>query len=271
MFERFRRSQTTDSDEGAVAVRERETPPEETRVQERPAEEDRAAEDRAPEHPAPERDMTSTPGPAHGERRFQRRSATPGASAPVMGTDAMATMRERQRERFGGTAWGSAFFGLLSAVGLAAILSAILVGAGVALGVSESDGTSPGSAETIGLGGAIAVLVVLAIAWGCGGYVAGRMARFDGPRQGIGVWLWTVLAVIAVAALALIGGDDYDVLQQLNLPSLAIGDSTLTTGGAITGAAALVVTLLAAIAGGKIGERFHTRVDRVATTEHPQA
>ena len=63
MFERFRRSQTTDSDEGAVAVRERETPPEETRVQERPAAEDRAAEDRAPEHPAPERDMTSRPGP----------------------------------------------------------------------------------------------------------------------------------------------------------------------------------------------------------------
>jgi acetyl-CoA carboxylase carboxyltransferase component len=97
------------------------------------------------------------------------------------------------------------------------------------------------------------------------------MARFDGARQGVGVWLWTVLAVVVVAALALIGGEDYDVLQQLNLPSLAVGDSTLTTGGAITGAAALVVTLLAAVAGGTIGERFHKRVDRVATTEHRQA
>ncbi len=267
MFERFRRSSgrsTTDSDRGAVALSEREAARDETR--------------------AHDRDDVAAREPAPGERRFARSAATGTASAPaattttparerrgpVMGTDALATVRERQRERFGGMAWGSAFFGLLSAVGLAAILSAILVGAGVALGVSESDATSPGSAETIGLGGGIAVLVVLAIAWGCGGYVAGRMARFDGARQGIGVWLWTVLAVVAVAALALIGGEKYDVLQQLNLPSLAIGDSTLTTGGAITGAAALIVTLLAAIVGGKIGERFHKRVDRVATTEHPQ-
>ena len=42
---------------------------------------------------------------------------------------------------------------------------------------------------TIGVGGAIAVLVVLMIAYYCGGYVAGRMARFDGLRQGVGVWM----------------------------------------------------------------------------------
>jgi hypothetical protein len=196
-----------------------------------------------------------------GDRETHRR-------APVMGTDAMATMRSRQRERFGGIKWGSAFFGWLSAIGLAALLSGILVGAGVALGLSTSDAQNADNAETIGLGGGIALLVVLAIAWFCGGYVAGRMARFDGARQGIGVWAWTIIAALIVAGLAAIGGSEYDVFERLNLPRIAIGDSTLTSGGAITGAAAILVTLLAAIVGGKFGERFHKRVDRVATSEY---
>jgi hypothetical protein len=109
---------------------------------------------------------------------------------------------------------------------------------------------------------------VLAIAWFCGGYVAGRMARFDGARQGIGVWLWTILAAIIVAGLAAIGGSEYDIFQRLNLPRIAVGDNTLTAGGAIAGAAAIIVTLLFAIIGGKVGERFHRRVDRVATDEY---
>ena len=196
----------------------------------------------------------------------------PHRAAPVMGTDALETMRARQRARFGGIQWGADFFGWLSAIGLASLLTAILVGAGVALGVSTSDATDAagdaGTAETIGLGGGIALLVVLAIAWFCGGYVAGRMARFDGARQGIGVWLWTILAAIVVAGLAAIGGTEYDIFQRLNLPRIAVGDSTLTAGGAIAGAAAIVVTLLFAVIGGKFGERFHTRVDRVATHEY---
>ena len=94
------------------------------------------------------------------------------------------------------------------------------------------------------------------------------MARFDGVRQGVGVWAWTILAAVVVALVALIGGTDYDIYQRLNLPRLAIGDSTLNTGGAIAGAAAVLVTLLFAILGGKVGERFHKRVDRIATDEY---
>jgi amino acid transporter len=191
--------------------------------------------------------------------------------APVLATEELATMRERQRDRFGGFQWGADFFGWLCAMGLASMLTAILVGAGVALGLSTTDATNAAadanSAQTIGLGGGIALLVVLAIAWFSGGYVAGRMARFDGARQGIGVWLWTILAAIIVAALAAIGGTEYDVFQRLNLPRIAIGGDTLTAGGAITGAVAIIVTLLFAVIGGKVGERFHKRVDRVATDE----
>lgn len=232
-----------------------------------------AREDRTAVAPAPvpapagrERDAGARPAADDGVA--EGRAAGLRREAPVLGTDALATMRARQRDRFGGIHWGSDFFGWLCAIGLASLLTALLVGAGVALGVSTTDAQTPGTAQTIGIGGGIALLAVLAISWFCGGYVAGRMARFDGARQGVGVWLWTLLAAIVVAAFAAVGGSQYDIFQRLNLPSIAIGDTTLTAGGAITGAIAIVVTLLFAVIGGKVGERYHRKVDRVATDEY---
>ncbi|HKE81903.1 MAG TPA: hypothetical protein VKB54_21475 [Solirubrobacteraceae bacterium] len=188
--------------------------------------------------------------------------------APVVGEDTVLAMRARQRSRFGGIRWGSAFFGLLSAIGLASILLGIVAAAGVALNLSEIKDVANGDRDTIGLGGAILLLIVVAVAWYCGGYVAARMARFDGARQGIGVWTWTVVVGAALAIAALIGGNEYDVFQQLNLPNVAVGDASLTTGGIVTLAAALVVSLVCGIVGGIAGDRYHRRVDRFAAREH---
>ncbi len=188
-------------------------------------------------------------------------------AAPGVHRDTMAAVRERQRERFGSFSWGSDFFGFLSALGLASILAGVLTGAGVAFDLFDratgSDASSS-DAKTIGLGGGIALLLVLALAWYAGGYVAGRMARFDGVRQGVGVWLWTLLVGAVLAILGAIGGSQYDVFGGLNLPSVPVDGNTLTGAGAVAGAAALAVTLLAAVLGGKVGERFHRKVDRVA-------
>jgi hypothetical protein len=186
----------------------------------------------------------------------------------VVAEDTVVAMRARQRDRFGGIRWGSAFFGLLSAIGLAAILLGIAAAAGVAFGLSEINDVRKGTADTIGLGGAILLLAILALSWYCGGYVAGRMARFDGLRQGIGVWVWTLVIAGALAIAAVIGGTEYNVLQQLNLPNVAVGDQSLTTGGWLTLAAAVVVTLLFAVLGGKAGDLFHRRVDRFATRDY---
>jgi hypothetical protein len=186
----------------------------------------------------------------------------------VVAEDTVVAMRARQRDRFGGIRWGSAFFGLLSAIGLAAILLGIAAAAGVAFGLSEINDVRTGTADTIGLGGAILLLAILALSWYCGGYVAGRMARFDGVRQGIGVWVWTLAIAAALAIAAVIGGTEYNVLQQLNLPNVAVGDQSLTTGGWLTLAAAVVVTLLFAVLGGKAGDLFHRRVDRFATRDY---
>ncbi len=169
----------------------------------------------------------------------------------------------RQRDEYGGFSWGSAFFGWLVAVGLAALLTALLSAAGAAIGLTEvSAGEARQSAETIGIVGGVLLLVVLAIAYYAGGYVAGRMARFDGARQGFGVWALALLITVGLAVLGAVLGSEYNVLGRLNLPRIPIDEGSLTTGGIIALAAALLVTLLAAIAGGKVGERFHRKVDR---------
>jgi hypothetical protein len=100
------------------------------------------------------------------------------------------------------------------------------------------------------------------IAYYCGGYVAGRMSRFDGARQGFGAWLFGIAVTLLLALAAVILGSEYNVLEQMNLPALPVGESTLTTGGAIALAAVVLGTLLAAIVGGKAGERYHRKVDR---------
>jgi len=156
--------------------------------------------------------------------------------------------RARQREEFGGFSFGSIFFGWLVAVGLATLLIGGLAVAGDATGIFDFGGTDVSdNADTVGVGGGIVLLAVLLVSHYAGGYVAGRLARFDGARQGIGVWILGTLVTGSLAAAAAIADDD-----------------TVTGAGAITVAAIVLGTLLAAIAGGKVGERFHRKVDRVA-------
>jgi hypothetical protein len=253
MFERFRRTPRNDRG-GSVAVHDRDAPP---------------ADDTARDDTRFGRE-TTTGSTATRERPVREDPGTPGRGphgGPIVAGETMAAMRARQRDRFGGINWGAAFFGFLTAVGLASILLSIAAAAGFALGFSTND-VSGGNADTIGLGGGIALLVILAIAWYCGGYVAGRMSRFDGFRQGLAVWMWTLLFIVVVAVLGAIGGSEYNVFNQLNLPNIPVSGDTLTKGGAIAGVAALVVMLLFAIFGGKAGERYHRRIDRLATREY---
>ena len=172
-------------------------------------------------------------------------------------------VRARQREEFGGINWGAAFFGWLVAVGMAAILLGLLSAAGAAFGLSEvSDAEAEANAETIGIVGGILLIVVLGIAYYCGGYVSGRMSRFDGGRQGLGVWVLGLLVTIVLAVAGAIFGAEYNVLEWLNFPRIPIEEGSLTAGAAITLAAVVLATLLLAMGGGKAGERYHKKIDR---------
>jgi hypothetical protein len=201
--------------------------------------------------------------PADGTTAVADRPATHGngsttATAAPIDRDRMHAVRARQREEFGGINWGAAFFGWLVAVGLGALLVGLLAAAGAAVGLTAlSDETTE-----IGVGGAIALLVALAAAYFAGGYVAGRMSRFDGARQGFGMWLLGLVVTIVLAVVGAVLGSEYNVLERLELPAVPVGDSELATGGALALAIVVVGTLVAAVGGGKAGERYHRKVDR---------
>jgi hypothetical protein len=209
---------------------------------------------------ARDRGAVATAERTENDTRVDERPATrthTGVATPA----ALKTARARQRDEFGGVNWGASFFGWLVAVGVAALLTSLLVAAGAAIGLTESDVTT-NNTEELTLGGGIALIAVLVIAYYAGGYVAGRMSRFDGGRQGMATWAIGLIVTVGLALAAVVLGDEYNVLEQLNLPALPVGDETLATGAIVALAAIAVGSLLAAMLGGKLGERYHKKVDR---------
>ncbi len=171
----------------------------------------------------------------------------------------------QQKQRFGGMKFGACFFGWLTATGTAVLLTALItaVGAGVGLGKNLTATPTPDQAQTIGLFGGIGLLVVIFIAYVCGGYVAGRMARFNGAKQGLGVWLWAIIIAIVVAVLTAVAGSKFNILGTLNgFPRIPVSEGTLTTGGIIAAIALVIVALVGAVLGGLTGMRYHRRIDR---------
>ena len=181
-------------------------------------------------------------------------------------TDGPARMRDiaaRQREEHGGLNWGAAFFGWLVSIGIAALLIAVLSAAGAAVGLTNASvSDASGSAGTVGIVGGIVMLVILMVAYYAGGYVAGRMSRFNGPRQGLGVWLIGLIVTVVLAVAGVVLGAEYNVLSQLSLPRIPVDEGSLTTGGLIALAAIVLGTLLAAVAGGKQGTHYHRKIDK---------
>ncbi|MFC8190674.1 hypothetical protein ACFUMH_03295 [Cellulomonas sp. NPDC057328] len=199
------------------------------------------------------------------------RPSTPSGgavSAKAFGRDRQSVVA-REKEEYGGIKFGSAFFGWLTATGTAVLLTALVAAAGTAVGVANDTDVSEAADQaasdpgSVGLVGGIVLAVVLFLAYYCGGYVAGRMARFNGAKQGVAVWLWAVIIAIAVAVLAAVAGDQFNVLGQLNsFPRIPIAEGDLTTAGVITLLVIAAVTLAGAVLGGLAGMRFHRKVDR---------
>jgi amino acid transporter len=174
-------------------------------------------------------------------------------------------VRERQRDQYGGFKLGAIFFGWLVAVAIGVLLTAILGAAGAGLGLTQVNPAqvNPGQAQTVGIVSGIVLLIVFGLAYFAGGYVAGRLARFDGVRQGLGVWLFALLVAVLLTLVGAVLGAQYNVLDQLQVvPRIPTDLASLTTGGAIALVALLIVTVAAAILGGKAGEAFHRKVDR---------
>jgi len=237
-----------------------------------------SAGDPAADDPPVRADPTVRADPAGTTARYSTAGAPPVVdetterAMPATVLPDRQTVAAREKEHFGGMSFGSGFFGWLTATGMAVLLITIVAAAGVALGVTSNDvvqdsQTDTGSAQTVGLVGAILLLVILLIAYYCGGYVAGRMARFSGAKQGLAVWLWALITTAVIAAVGAIAGSQYNVLAQLNLPRIPVDEGSVTTVGLIAIGAAVLVALVGAVLGGIAGTRFHRKVDAVGFQE----
>jgi len=198
-------------------------------------------------------------------------SDSTSAAVPV---DKKHTVRndvhEREKAEFGGFKFGSAFFGWLTATGCTVLLTALIAAIGTAIGLGSGatpDAAAEAAADnttTVTIVSAIVIGLVLLVAYFAGGYVAGRMARFSGAKQGIAVWIWAIAIAITVAVVTAIAGSQWDILSNLqSFPRIPITPETATLTGVLTALGAALITLLGAILGGLAGMRYHRKVDRV--------
>lgn len=177
---------------------------------------------------------------------------------------------DREKERFGGVKVVCAFFGWITATGMTVLLTALVAaaGAGVGLVSSASDVANAAqdqgiSAEEIGWAGVVLVLVAVFVSYYSGGYVAGRMARFDGIRQGIAVFGWAVVAAIVIAILGAVAGSKFDVLDNINaFPRIPGNLSDLSIQAVVVLVGVVAAALVGAMLGGLAGMHFHRKVDK---------
>lgn len=170
---------------------------------------------------------------------------------------------EAPSDRVGGLKVGSVFFGWLCAHALAVLLASLCAGGVAALGLAPRiEQQARALPEITALVGAGVVVVIVSLGYYAGGYVAGRMARLDGRRQGFAVWLFGLVVTGGLIAAGLFTGVANDVLGQLDLVSLELGQDEARVGGLAAAGVLVLLTLIGACAGGKTGERYHRRVDR---------
>jgi hypothetical protein len=168
---------------------------------------------------------------------------------------------------YGGVDWLASFLGLVFAIVLGAVFSAVaglvLVPFGIAPALS---GGQIGASVITGLA-LLGVLIFLTFFFG--GYVAGRLARFDGGRNGamVLVWMFIVVLILALAAALFSGFVPAGMAQGIaNLVDRIVSTAGNLAGagvvGLVTAVAALLIALLGGSLGGRMGSRYHTEIDR---------
>jgi hypothetical protein len=162
-----------------------------------------------------------------------------------------------------GFKFGAAFFGWLVAISMTALLAGVIgaIATGVEMVVNYTRAEAEQRAGTLGIAAAVILVLTMSLAFYAGGYVAGRLARFDGARQGFGVWMFALFITMVAAGVVALANTHNNVVNRINLPNVSLSDSTLTTGAISTAAAVALLTLLAALLGGTSGRRYHDKID----------
>ena len=198
-------------------------------------------------------------------------SDTTGEAAPYPPGyfEAAEDREDRLRDMYGGVDWLASFLGFVFAVVAAAVFSLIAGLVLVPLGFPPNlGGGEIGAAVITGL---VLLGLLIFLTFFFGGYVAGRLARFDGGRNGAMLLVWAFIAVLVLALAAgvfsgfLPSGVSESVSNLLDGVSSTVGD--LAGAGAVgiaVAVGALLLALLGGFLGGRLGGRYHTEIDRSA-------
>jgi hypothetical protein len=181
--------------------------------------------------------------------------------------EAAEEREDRLRDMYGGVDWLASFLGFVFAIVLGAIFSAVTGLVLVPFGITPNLSSGQiGAAVITGLA-LLGVLIFLTFFFG--GYVAGRLARFDGGRNGamVVVWMFIVVVILALAAAIFSGflpTGMTEVVAPLVERTVSAAGNLAGAGvaGLVTAAAALLLALLGGSLGGRLGSRYHTEIDR---------
>ncbi|MDQ3910751.1 MAG: hypothetical protein M3305_03005 [Actinomycetota bacterium] len=169
---------------------------------------------------------------------------------------------ERLREVYGGVDWLASFVGCIFAIVCSGVLLALLGLVLAPLGFTLNlEGREVNTLLILGL---VVLGFVLFVAYFLGGYVAGRLVRFDGGRNGAATVLWgTLLSIILAIFGSLLPGPFsfiQDFMQYSVLPAISSLTETGLAGLAII-VGAILVEILGGFLGGRLGNGYHTRID----------
>lgn len=182
--------------------------------------------------------------------------------------EAAEEREDRLRDMYGGVDWLASFLGFVFVLVAGSFLSLVVGSVLVPLGISpDLAGAELGAAAITGL---VLVGILVFLTYFFGGYVAGRLARFDGGRNGAMLLLWTGVTVLVLALVNAVLSDFLpagvsEVIGNLaqNIELSAIGGlSELGVVGVLIFAGALLVALLGGFLGGRLGSRYHAEIDR---------
>lgn len=182
------------------------------------------------------------------------------ADVSVRETGRHPAMREAQA-RFGGIDLPATLVGMLAALATLLLLGGLITAAVGAVGYQTGLDEGAGAQEAT-IGGLAAGLAALFLSFVVGGWAAGRIARYDGLKNGVMTGVWALVLIAILSGLGAWLGAEYNVLQQADLPSWFSRDAA-TTGAIVSGVVAIFVMLAGGLLGGVWGERFHRRADAV--------